>query len=92
MHRFRVGNAEVGGSKLLITAGPCVVESAEMCLQIAAHVQKLCAARDLPFVFKASYRKANRSSGKSFSGLGVDESLAVLARVKQELGDRKSVV
>ena len=86
MHRFRVGNAEVGGSKLFITAGPCVVESAEMCLQIAAHVQKLCAARDLPFVFKASYRKANRSSAKSFSGLGMDESLAVLARVKQELG------
>lgn len=86
MHRFSVGDAEVGGSRLFITAGPCVVESAEMCLQIAEHLQTLCAARDLPFVFKASYRKANRSSAKSFSGLGLDESLAVLARVKQELG------
>ncbi len=86
MQRFRVGSAEVGGERLLITAGPCVVESAEMCLQIAAHLQKLCSARDLPFVFKASYRKANRSSARAFAGLGMDESLAVLARVKAELG------
>lgn len=86
MQRFQVGDAEVGGEHLFITAGPCVVESAEMCLKIAAHMQKLCAARHLPFVFKASYRKANRSSARSFSGLGMEESLAALARVKQELG------
>jgi 2-dehydro-3-deoxyphosphooctonate aldolase (KDO 8-P synthase) len=49
-------------------------------------MQELCAARGLPFVFKASYRKANRSSGRSFAGLPVDAALAALARVKRELG------
>ncbi|MEO5988706.1 MAG: 3-deoxy-8-phosphooctulonate synthase [Candidatus Eisenbacteria bacterium] len=86
MHRFHVLDAEIGGDRLFIVAGPCVVESEAMCLQIAAQMQQLCLERDLPFVFKASYRKANRSSGHSFSGLGMDEALAVLARVKTELG------
>jgi 2-dehydro-3-deoxyphosphooctonate aldolase (KDO 8-P synthase) len=84
--RFDLGGAEAGGPRLLVVAGPCVVESADLCLRVAERVQSLCAARGLPFVFKASYRKANRSSGRSFAGLPVDEALAVLARVKRELG------
>lgn len=86
MRSFAIGNAKVGGPDLLIIAGPCVVESESLCLSIAAELQKLTAARGLPFVFKASYRKANRSSGRSFTGLPGDEGLAVLARVKRELG------
>lgn len=86
MNRFSIGAAEVGGPALFVTAGPCVVESAEMCLRVAEHLQRLTAARGVPFVFKASYRKANRSSGRSFAGLGMDEALAVLARVKREVG------
>jgi len=86
MKRFRIGDAEVGGSRLLIIAGPCVIENAEMCLRIAHHVKNLCDARDLPFVFKASYRKANRSSGRSFSGLPSAEAVAVLERVRHEVG------
>ncbi|MCE9626420.1 MAG: 3-deoxy-8-phosphooctulonate synthase, partial [Candidatus Eisenbacteria bacterium] len=70
----------------LIIAGPCVVESADLCLEIAAELQKLTSERNLPFVFKASYRKANRSSAASFTGLPGDEGLEVLARVKRELG------
>jgi 2-dehydro-3-deoxyphosphooctonate aldolase (KDO 8-P synthase) len=85
MNRFAIGGAEAGGPRLLVVAGPCVVESAEMCLQVAAKLKAACAARGLPFVFKASYRKANRSSARSFAGPPREEALAVLARVKREL-------
>lgn len=86
MKHFQIGAADVGPDRLFVIAGPCVVESAELCMQVASHLQRACAARDLPFVFKASYRKANRSSGQSFTGLPVDESLAVLEQVRRELG------
>ena len=86
MNAFDIGNARAGGPRLLIVAGPCVVESAELCLSVAAKLKALVAERDLPFVFKASYRKANRSSGRSFTGLPLDEGLEALARVKRELG------
>ncbi len=86
MKRFSIGSAEVGGRRLFAIAGPCVVESADLCLRVAEKLKAICAARSVPFIFKASYRKANRSSGKSFEGLGMDEGLAVLARVKREIG------
>src|SRR5262249_43587707 len=74
MKRFAIGAAEAGGARLAVIAGPCVVESAELCLEVGAHLKAACAARDLPFVFKASYRKANRSSGRSFTGLPMDKA------------------
>jgi len=86
MKRFAIGSAEAGSPRLLVIAGPCVVESAELCLRVADHLRRACAARGLPFVFKASYRKANRSSVRSFEGLPAEEALAVLARVKREVG------
>ena len=86
MNRFRIGAAEAGGPSLLVVAGPCVVESAGQCLEVAARLRELCAARGLPYVFKASYRKANRSSASSFAGLGAEEALGVLARVGREVG------
>ncbi len=86
MNRFAIGNAEAGGPRLLIVAGPCVVETAEMCLQVGERLKAACAARDLPYVFKASYRKANRSSGRSFTGPPRDVAFAALARVRRELG------
>jgi 2-dehydro-3-deoxyphosphooctonate aldolase (KDO 8-P synthase) len=86
MKRFSIGGAEAGGRHLLVIAGPCVIEDAAMCLEVATRMRELCAARDLPYVFKASYRKANRSSGTSFAGLPVEEALAILARVKREVG------
>ncbi len=86
MNSFRIGDAEIGTRRLFVLAGPCVVEDAEMCLRVAQHLKAACAARDLPFVFKASYRKANRSSGASFTGLPPAEALAILARVKREVG------
>jgi len=86
MKRFRIGEAEIGSPALFVLAGPCVVESAELCLRVAAHLKSACARRGLPFVFKSSYRKANRSSARSFTGLEIGEALAILARVKRELG------
>jgi 2-dehydro-3-deoxyphosphooctonate aldolase (KDO 8-P synthase) len=86
MKRFAVGPAEAGSARLLVVAGPCVVESAETCLRVATHLAKACAARGMPYVFKASYAKANRSSAGSFAGLPADEALAILARVKREAG------
>ncbi|HEV2104456.1 MAG TPA: 3-deoxy-8-phosphooctulonate synthase [Candidatus Eisenbacteria bacterium] len=85
MNRFAIGAAEAGGPRLLVVAGPCVVEDAELCLRTGERLRELCAARGLPYVFKASYRKANRSSGRAFAGLGRDEALAALARVRREL-------
>ncbi|MBI1795755.1 MAG: 3-deoxy-8-phosphooctulonate synthase [Candidatus Eisenbacteria bacterium] len=85
LQAVNVAAAEVGGPRLLVIAGPCVIESAAMALEIASHLKGACAARDLPFVFKASYRKANRSSGRAFAGLPVGEALAALARVRREV-------
>jgi 2-dehydro-3-deoxyphosphooctonate aldolase (KDO 8-P synthase) len=86
MKRFAIGGAEAGGAGLLVIAGPCVIEGAEMCMRVAAHMKAACAARGVPYVFKASYRKANRSSARTFEGLGVAESLAILAQVKSQVG------
>jgi len=86
VNRFSIGNAEAGGPRLLVIAGPCVVESAQSCLEVATRLKALCAERGLPYVFKASYRKANRSSARSFAGLGMDQALAVLDQVKRETG------
>ena len=72
--------------RLFLIAGPCVIESADLCLRVGAHVKKICDELDIPYVFKASFDKANRSSGKSFRGPGMDEGLDVLAKVRRELG------
>ncbi len=86
MRSFTIGPAQVGSGRLLVVAGPCVIESADLCLRVATHLRDACAARSLPFVFKASYKKANRSSGSSFTGLGDAEGLAVLERVRRDVG------
>jgi len=71
---------------LLVIAGPCVIESEDLCMQVARHVKGVCDALGLRYVFKASFDKANRSSGGSFRGPGVAEGLRILATVKKELG------
>ncbi len=72
--------------RLFLFAGPCVIESEKLCFQIAAAMQKTCQKLGVTYVFKASYDKANRSSGKSFRGPGINAGLAVLAKVRQEFG------
>jgi 2-dehydro-3-deoxyphosphooctonate aldolase (KDO 8-P synthase) len=75
---------KIARGEFFLIAGPCVVESADLCLQVASHVKKLAEKYNVPLVFKASYKKGNRLSLGSFSGPGVDEGLAVLARVRKE--------
>ena len=71
---------------LFIIAGPCVIESAELCLTIARHVEPICRKLGLTYIFKASFDKANRSSNASFRGPGLKDGLAILKRVKDEIG------
>jgi 2-dehydro-3-deoxyphosphooctonate aldolase (KDO 8-P synthase) len=74
------------GRKPVLIAGPCVIESEKLCLKIAASLKKTCRALGIIYIFKASYDKANRSSDQSFRGPGLDEGLAILAKVRRELG------
>src|SRR5512136_3079469 len=83
----RIGGFEVGeGRKLLLIAGPCVLESEAHALLHARQVKALAAKHGLPAVFKASFDKANRSSGKSFRGPGLEVGLAAFEAVKRETG------
>ncbi len=78
---------EVGLDKpLFLIAGPCVVESEQLQIDVAGQLKETTAQLGVPFVFKSSYDKANRSSGRSFRGLGIDEGLRVLAEVKRQIG------
>jgi 2-dehydro-3-deoxyphosphooctonate aldolase (KDO 8-P synthase) len=85
--RAVVGGHEVGdGRPLLLIAGPCVLESEAQALSHARQVKALAARHGLPVVFKASFDKANRTSVKSFRGVGLEPGLALLERVKRETG------
>lgn len=77
---------EVGLDKpFFLIAGTCVVESEQMTIDTAGRLKEICATLGVPFIYKSSYDKANRSSGKSFRGLGMDEGLRILAEVKRQL-------
>lgn len=69
--------------RLLLIAGPCVVENEALCLRVADKLVKTCRTLGITYVFKASFDKANRTSGKSFRGPGLDEGLRVLAKVRE---------
>jgi len=71
---------------LFVIAGPCVVESEDMTMRIAGHLRQVTAELGIKLIFKASYDKANRSSGGSFRGLGMDAGLRILEKVRRELG------
>jgi 2-dehydro-3-deoxyphosphooctonate aldolase (KDO 8-P synthase) len=73
-------------SRLSLIAGPCVIESEDLCLKIAATLKGTCERLGIFYVFKASYDKANRTSAKSFRGPGLEAGLDVLSRVRQKVG------
>ncbi|KVW63622.1 3-deoxy-8-phosphooctulonate synthase [Burkholderia ubonensis] len=78
---------EVGLDKpFFLIAGTCVVESEQMTIDTAGRLKEICEKLNIPFIYKSSYDKANRSSGKSFRGLGMDEGLRILSEVKRQLG------
>jgi 2-dehydro-3-deoxyphosphooctonate aldolase (KDO 8-P synthase) len=74
------------GNRLTLIAGPCVIESQDLCLRVAASLKKLCDRLGVFYVFKASYDKANRTSAKSFRGPGLEDGLQVLAKVRAKVG------
>ncbi len=71
---------------LFLIAGTCVVESEQMTIDVAGQLKEICAGLNIPFIYKSSYDKANRSSGKSFRGLGMGKGLQVLEAVRKQLG------
>lgn len=75
-----------GGSPLALIAGPCVVESRELTLRTAEEIRRIADRHGMPVIFKSSYRKANRTSGKSFTGIGMEEALVVLDEVGRRFG------
>jgi len=84
---INIGNIGVGGDRpLAIIAGPCVIESRESALRHAAALKERAERVGVPYIFKSSYDKANRSSVDSFRGVGLEKGLAVLAEIKQKIG------
>ena len=81
-----IGPHTIPSDRMLLIAGPCVIQSIELCLEIAESVAESCERLGIQFVFKASFDKANRTSSGSFRGPGIDEGLAVLAKVKATIG------
>jgi 2-dehydro-3-deoxyphosphooctonate aldolase (KDO 8-P synthase) len=92
MHEAPNNPAHIGpyacgpGQPLLLIAGPCVIESEELCLSIARRLKEIVAGLNVNLVFKASFDKANRTSASAFRGAGLEAGLAVLAKVKKETG------
>jgi 2-dehydro-3-deoxyphosphooctonate aldolase (KDO 8-P synthase) len=83
----KLAGFEVGLDRpFFLIAGPCVVESEQLQLDVAGQLKAITGELGIPFIFKSSYDKANRSSGKSFRGPGMQEGLRILAQVKQQLG------
>jgi 2-dehydro-3-deoxyphosphooctonate aldolase (KDO 8-P synthase) len=86
MSRYAISGLDVDLSgDLFLIAGPCVIESRDHAFFIASELRNMAAARGVPFVFKASYDKANRSSIKSFRGVGMNEGLRILADIRETL-------
>ncbi len=85
--QVRIGELTLGGgAPLLLVAGPCVIESEDHLLRIGEAIKVVCEACRVPLILKSSYDKANRSSGRSFRGPGLEEGLRILERVKAKLG------
>ncbi len=84
---MKLCNFDVGLDKpFFLISGPCVIESREMALDTATRLRDICLELGIPFIYKSSYDKANRSSGKSYRGLGMEKGLEILAEVRERVG------
>ncbi len=83
---FCVSGQTIGRDRFFVIGGPCVIESESLVMRVARFLRDTCEALDIPCIFKSSYDKANRTSITSFRGPGMEEGLAVLARVRAETG------
>ena len=86
VREVKVGDAIFGGPKLVLIAGPCVIESEDSALRHATRIAEIACKAGFPYVFKSSFDKANRTSHASFRGPGLEAGLKTLARVKREVG------
>ena len=86
-HSFSVGKVRLGGNApLFLIAGPCVIESEAHAMSMAEQLGAITAELGVPYIFKASYDKANRSSGLSFRGPQIEDGLRILGRIKERTG------
>jgi len=86
MKKIKLGDFFIGDKTgFVLIAGPCVLENEETAMNIALYLRKLTAALDIPFIFKASYDKANRTSIKSYRGPGLEKGLEILKKIKGKL-------
>lgn len=79
---FNVGQR----NPFFVMAGPCVIEDEELCFEIASEMKRITAELQIPYIFKASFDKANRTSHKSYRGPGIDEGLKILAHIREKVG------
>jgi 2-dehydro-3-deoxyphosphooctonate aldolase (KDO 8-P synthase) len=87
MIRATAGSVEIGdGRALAVIAGPCVIESEDLCMEVGTRAKEIAESLGMPYIFKASFDKANRTSVKSFRGPGIEKGLEILASVKSKLG------
>jgi 2-dehydro-3-deoxyphosphooctonate aldolase (KDO 8-P synthase) len=86
MNDFEAGNVRIGSSALFLIAGPCVIESESHVRRMAEAIQRIAGDLHLPYIFKASYDKANRTSGTGFRGPGLAEGVAILRRLAESTG------
>ena len=85
MKSLRVGKVSIGGKRPVFILGPCVIESEKFVWRMANKIAAMCAAEDIDFIFKASYDKANRTSVRSFRGIGVREGCEILSAIGRDL-------
>lgn len=84
---MKLCNFDVGlEHPLFLIAGPCVIESQQMAIDTAGQLKEIATALNIPFIYKSSYDKANRSSNKTFRGFGMDEGLKILDHVRSQIG------
>ena len=87
MNTFKLCGFDVGlNQPFFLIAGTCVIESEQSAIDVASHLKEITSALNIPFIYKSSFDKANRSSGNSFRGLGMEKGLEILAKVKQVVG------
>ena len=83
---IKLNSISIGGNHpFVLIAGPCVVENEKMIVSTAKKIKSICSELNIPVIFKSSYKKANRTSGNSFSGIGTQKALKILAKVKDQL-------
>ena len=84
MKTIMLNNFEIGGSKLTIMAGPCAIESKEICFEVCEKLKEITSKLDINYIFKASFDKANRSSLNSYRGVGIEKGLEILKETKEK--------